>query len=78
MVATLIVTFAAPIIAEFTLMFGPPETFSVMMLTFSAFVALGGKSAIKTVVATLLGFIMAAVGIDIVTGRLRLTFGITT
>ncbi len=74
-VATLILTFAAPIIAEFTLMFGPPETFAVMMLTFSSFVALGGKSPIKTVVATLLGFIMAAVGIDIVTGRLRLTFG---
>ena len=77
MVATLILTFAAPIVAEFTLMFGPPETFAVMMLTFSAFVALGGKSAVKTVVATLLGFMMAAVGIDIVTGRLRLTFGST-
>jgi len=74
-VATLILTFAAPIVAEFTLMFGPPETFAVMMLTFSALVALGGKSPVKSVVSTLLGFIMAAVGIDIVTGRLRLTYG---
>ncbi len=76
-VATLILTFAAPIVAEFTLMFGPPETFAVMMLTFSALVALGGKSPVKSVVSTLLGFIMAAVGIDIVTGRLRLTYGTT-
>jgi len=77
MVATLILTFAAPIVAEFTLMFGPPETFAVMMLTFSALVSLGGKSPVKSVVSTFLGFIMAAVGIDIVTGRLRLTFGTT-
>src|SRR3989304_6255303 len=77
MVATLILTFAAPIVAEFTLMFGPPETFAVMMLTFSALVSLGGMSPVKSVVSTLLGFIMAAVGIDIVTGRLRLTFGST-
>jgi putative tricarboxylic transport membrane protein len=76
-VATLILTFAAPIVAEFTLKFGPPETFAVMMLTFSALVALGGKSPVKTVMSTLLGFIMAAVGIDIVTGRLRLTYGTT-
>src|SRR3972149_10034771 len=75
MVATLILTFAAPIVAEFTLMFGPPETFAVMMLTFSALVSLGGMSPVKSVVSTLLGFIMAAVGIDIVTGRLRLTYG---
>jgi putative tricarboxylic transport membrane protein len=75
--ATVILTFFAPIVAEFALRFGPPETFAVMMLTFSAFVALGGKSPVKTVVSIFLGFIMAAVGIDIVTGRLRLTFGST-
>src|SRR5574341_133727 len=76
-VATLILSFAAPMVAEFTLKFGPPESFGVMMLTFSALVSLGGKSAVKSVVSTFLGFIMAATGIDIVTGRLRLTFGTT-
>jgi putative tricarboxylic transport membrane protein len=35
-----------------------------------------GKSPIKTLVATALGFILAAVGIDIVSGQLRLTFGL--
>lgn len=72
---TLALTFFAPILAEFALRFGPPETFSVMILTFSAFVGLVGKSPIKTLIATALGFIMAAVGIDIVSGQLRLTFG---
>src|SRR5262245_12090738 len=75
--ATIMLTFFAPIVAEFSLRFGPPETFAVMMLTFSAFIALGGESPTKTAVSALLGFIMAAVGLDIVTGRLRLTFGTT-
>src|SRR5574341_1074720 len=73
--ATLMLTFFAPIVAEFSLRFGPPETFAVMMLTFSAFVGLGGKSATKTVVSILLGLALAAVGLDIITGKLRLTFG---
>ena len=33
-----------------------------MLLTFSAFVGLVGKSPIKTLIATAFGFIMAAVG----------------
>ncbi len=72
---TILLTFFAPIVAEFALKFGPPETFSVMVLTFSAFIGLGGKSAIKTMIPTAFGFILAAVGIDIVSGQLRLTFG---
>ena len=39
------------------LMFGPPETAAVMVLTFSAMIRWGGKWALKSVVAILLGFI---------------------
>jgi putative tricarboxylic transport membrane protein len=73
---TIMLTFFAPILAAFALRFGPPEVFGVMLLTFSAFVGLVGKSPIKTLVATALGFILAATGIDIVSGELRLTFGL--
>jgi putative tricarboxylic transport membrane protein len=73
---TVLLTFFAPIVAQFALMFGPPETFGVMLLTFSAFVGLVGKSPLKTLVATAIGFILASVGIDIVSGELRLTFGL--
>ncbi len=74
---TILLTFFAPIIAAFALMFGPPETFGVMLLTFSAFVGLVGKSPLKTVIATAIGFVLAAVGIDTISGELRLTFGLT-
>jgi putative tricarboxylic transport membrane protein len=75
LLGVIMLSFFAPIIAEFALKFGPAEIFSVMMLTFSAFVGLGGKDAWKTVVSIFLGFILSAVGMDIVTGQLRLTYG---
>ena len=74
-VGVVVLTFFAPILAEFALRFGPAEVFAVMMLTFSAFVGLGGKSPIKTVTAILFGFILASVGMDIVSGQLRMTYG---
>jgi len=73
----ILLTFFAPLVAEFSLRFGPPETFAVMILTFSALVGLGGQSAVKTIISTCLGFILAAVGIDIISGQLRFTFGTT-
>src|SRR5262249_61648095 len=49
----------------------------IQLLTFSSFIGLGGGNPLKSLVSILLGFIMAAVGLDIVTGQLRMTFGIT-
>jgi len=73
--AIILVTFFAPLIAEFSLKFGPPEFLGIQLLTFSAFVGLGGGSVPKTLASIFIGFIMAAVGLDIISGQLRLTFG---
>jgi len=70
-----LITLFAPLLAEVALRFGPPEFFAIQFLTFSSFVGLGGGNPIKTIVAILLGFILGAVGLDIVTGQLRMTFG---
>ena len=43
----------------------------------SSFVGLGGGNPLKSLVSILLGFILATVGLDIVTGQLRMTFGVT-
>ncbi|HET8575818.1 MAG TPA: tripartite tricarboxylate transporter permease [Methylomirabilota bacterium] len=75
--AVLLITLFAPLLAEIALKFGPPEFFSIQLLTFSAFIGLGGGNPIKSLVSILIGFILAAAGLDIVTGQLRLTFGIT-
>ena len=73
--AVIVFTFLAPLIAKFALKFGPPEFFSVYLLTFCSFVGLGKGSPFKIVAAMMIGFALAAVGIDTVTGQLRLTFG---
>jgi putative tricarboxylic transport membrane protein len=73
--AVIIFTFLAPLVAGFALQFGPPEFFSVYLLTFCSFVGLGKGSPFKIVAAMMIGFALAAVGIDTVTGQLRLTFG---
>jgi putative tricarboxylic transport membrane protein len=75
--ATILITLFAPLLAEIALKFGPPEFFAIQMLTFSSFVGLGGADPLKSIVSIALGFILAAVGLDIVTGQLRLTFGMT-
>ncbi|MBK8322748.1 MAG: tripartite tricarboxylate transporter permease [Betaproteobacteria bacterium] len=76
LVAVILITFISPIIARFALKFGPPEFFSVYLLTFSAFVGMAKGTPFKTIAAMMSGFALAAVGIDTVTGQLRLTFDI--
>jgi putative tricarboxylic transport membrane protein len=74
-VAVVVITFLSPIIANFALEFGPAEFFSVYLLTFCAFVGMSKEPPFKTLAAMMLGFALAAVGTDPVTGTLRLTFG---
>jgi putative tricarboxylic transport membrane protein len=76
-VAVVMITFLSPLVAGFALEFGPPEFFAVYLLTFCAFVGTSKEPPFKTVAAMMLGFALAAVGTDTVTGTLRLTFGST-
>jgi len=75
--SVVLITLFAPLLAEIALKFGPPEFFAIQLLTFSSFIGLGGGNPIKSLVSILIGFILACAGLDIVTGQLRLTFGIT-
>ena len=75
--SVVLITLFAPLLAEIALKFGPPEFFAIQLLTFSSFIGLCGGNPIKSLASILIGFILAAAGLDIVTGQLRLTFGIT-
>ena len=77
LVAVIVITFLSPIVARFALEFGPPEFFAVYLLTFCAFVSTSKEPVFKTLASMMLGFALAAVGSDPVTGTLRLTFGST-
>jgi putative tricarboxylic transport membrane protein len=75
--AIVMITFVAPLVAGFALRFGPPEFFAVMFLAFASFIGMGSGSPLKTLMVTMTGFLLASVGLDSVTGSLRLTFGST-
>jgi putative tricarboxylic transport membrane protein len=75
--AVALITFLAPLVAQFALKFGPAEFFAVQLLTFCSFVGMSKEPAAKTIAAMMLGFALAAVGMDSVTGQLRMTFGAT-
>lgn len=74
-VAVVMITFLAPLVAKFALKFGPPEFFAVYLLTFCSFVGMGKGSPFKILASMGIGFALAAVGMDTVTGQLRLTYG---
>jgi putative tricarboxylic transport membrane protein len=75
LVAVIMITFLSPVVAKFALAFGPPEFFAVYLLTFCAFVGTSREPPFKTLASMMLGFALAAVGTDPVTGALRMTFG---
>src|SRR5438270_771444 len=75
LVAVLLITFLAPMISSFALKFGPPEFFAVYLLTFCSFVGLGREAKHKTVISMSLGLLLAGIGMDTVSGQLRMTFG---
>ena len=74
--AVLLITFLAPLLARFALKFGPAEFFGVQLLTFCSFVGMSKEPPAKTLAAMMLGFALAAVGMDTVTGQLRMTYGV--
>src|SRR4051795_75652 len=75
--AVAMITLVAPLVASFALRFGPAEKFAVYFLAFCSFVGLSKEPPFKTIAAMMIGFALAAVGLDSITGQLRLTFGFT-
>src|SRR5215210_5842642 len=75
--AVIMITLVAPLVASFALQFGPAEKFAVYFLAFCSFVGLSKEPPFKTIAAMMIGFALAAVGLDSITGQLRLTFGVT-
>jgi putative tricarboxylic transport membrane protein len=74
-IATLALTFFAPIVVELALKLGPAEYFSLMVIAFVAVSAVLGASALRGLACLFLGLILGIVGVDLQTGQPRFTFG---
>jgi TctA family transporter len=70
----ILITLLSGWVANFALRFSSPEYFAVYFMTFASFIGLGGASPFKTVVSMGIGFALATVGMDSVSGNVRLTF----
>ncbi len=70
-----VITLLAGWASQFALKFGAPEYFAVYFLAFAAFIGMGSAAPMKTLVSLTTGLLLASVGMDTVTGEIRLTFG---
>ena len=73
-ISVILFTMFAPPLAEVALRFGAPEEFALMLLAFATFIGLGGDDIPKTFFSILIGLVLSAVGLDIVSGEPRLIF----
>lgn len=76
LVGVLLITFLSGTIAKFALRFSSPEFFAVYLLAFCSFIGMGKNPPLKTTVSMMIGFALAAIGMDTISGNLRLTFDI--
>ena len=75
LVGVVVITLLSGWVTNFALRFSSPEFFAVYLLAFASFVGFGGAPPTKTLVSIMLGFAFASVGMDTISGALRLTFG---
>ena len=74
MAGVILITLLSGWVASFALRFSSPEYFAVYFMTFASFIGLGGASPFKTIVSMGIGFTLASVGMDSVSGNIRLTY----
>lgn len=72
--SALVLLFAAPSIAHFTQMFGPPEYFCIAVFGLSIIASISNGNIIKGLLGGLIGIFIALLGQDSVSGTLRFTF----
>lgn len=74
-IGVLLITVLAPVFSRMARSFGPPEFFMLVMMGMLTLVIMVGANWRYGVISGLIGFALATVGVDLVTGRQRYTFG---
>ena len=72
------ITFLAPPLASLVLSFGPAEFTSLIICGLSLVTYISSKSPLKAVAMAAVGLLLACVGLDVMDGNERFTFGIPT
>ncbi|MES1924323.1 tripartite tricarboxylate transporter permease [Salinisphaera sp. T31B1] len=75
LMSTVALLFAATYIARVAGVLGPPEFFALMLLALTIIAAISAEGVVKGIIAGCLGLLAGTVGLDLVYGSARLTFG---
>jgi len=74
--SVIVLIVAAPALARLAYQFGPPEYFALALFGLSMVAAVGGESPTKNLMAGASGVLLATVGLHLMTGVERFTFGV--
>ncbi len=77
LLGTIVLASAAPLLAEFALRFSSFEYFWLACLGLSCAVFMAAGSVLKAITSLMLGLLVSTVGLDVVSGYPRFTFGST-
>jgi putative tricarboxylic transport membrane protein len=78
LVGIVVLALFAPPLASVALTFQSPEYFALVVLGMTGAAVLARGSPIKSFISVLLGMLIGLVGIDVTSGAVRFTFGLTT
>lgn len=73
----IILAFTGPLLARLGLHFGPVEMAALLMVAMTSIGWLMGENPTKGVISTMVGILIACIGMDAVTGNPRYHFGNT-
>lgn len=73
-IGMILLTFLAPPIADMALRFGPPEYFAIVLVGLLVLSRMTDTSLLRSYLLIALGVVIALIGIDPMSGTLRLTF----
>jgi putative tricarboxylic transport membrane protein len=74
--STLAITWVAPLVARMALLFQPADYFALTVLAFVSVTALVGRSLVRGLLSLFVGLLIGLVGIDVLSGQARFTFGV--
>jgi putative tricarboxylic transport membrane protein len=74
--STLAITWVAPFVARMALLFQPADYFALTVLAFVSVTALVGRSLVRGLLSLFVGLLIGLIGIDVLSGQARFTFGV--
>jgi putative tricarboxylic transport membrane protein len=72
----IVLVFTAPLLASLALRFGPPENCLLAIFALSVISAIVKRNPIKGLVSACIGLMLSTVGVDLISGDTRFTFGL--